>query len=282
MSNIKVPRKIPCFERDGGAMPVLGLGTFQSRGEDCRRAVRAALDIGYRHIDTARMYENEEQVGKGIRDSEVPRDQIFLTTKLQVGRLDPVGVRESCENSLRALETDYVDLLLIHWPDESVPLADTLGAMSKLKHEGNIRHIGVSNFTVEWLNKALAATDEPVFCNQIEYHPYIKQYPPVNACHDHGIAIVAYSPLARGEVLKDERLSEIGRKHGKSSAQVALRWLVQQGDVIAIPKGTGETHIRENIEIFDFELDDEDIASIADGNCNKRLINPDWAPKWDT
>ncbi len=282
MSTTTIPSEIPCFERDGGVMPVLGLGTFQSRGEDCRRAVSTALGIGYRHIDTAQMYENEDMVGKGIGDSTIPRDHIFLTTKLQMGRLDPRGVRESCDNSLRALDTDYIDLLLIHWPDASVPLADTLGAMSNLKHEGRIRHLGVSNFTVEWMDKALAATDESIFCNQIEYHPYIKQGPPMKACHDKGIAIVAYSPLARGRVLRDEHLAEIGQKHGKSPTQVALRWLVRQPDVIAIPKGTSEKHIRENIDIFDFELDDEDMASIGAIDHNTRLIDPDWAPEWDT
>jgi len=130
MSTVTVPSKIPCFERDGGAMPVLGLGTFQSGGDACRRAVSAALAIGYRHIDTARMYENEQEVGKGIKDSGVPRDQLFVTTKLQMGQLDPSGVRESCDSSLRALGTEYVDLLLIHWPEDAVPLADTLGAMA--------------------------------------------------------------------------------------------------------------------------------------------------------
>lgn len=282
MSILKIPPDIPCFHRDGAAIPVIGLGTFRSSGDACRRAVKTALDIGYRHLDTARMYENEEEVGKGMRDSGVPREQIFLTTKLQVGRLDPRGVRESCDNSLRALTTDYVDLLLIHWPEETVPLADTLGAMASLKHEGKIRQLGVSNFTVEWLNKALAATDVPIFCNQIEYHPYIDQGPPMKVCHDNGIAIVAYSPLARGKVLEDERLVEIGRKHGKSPAQVALRWLVRQTDVIAIPKGTSEAHIRENIDSFDFELDDDDMRAIGAFDRGQRLIDPDWAPNWDT
>jgi diketogulonate reductase-like aldo/keto reductase len=282
MSTATVPSKIPCFEREGGAMPVLGIGTFQSSGDACRHAVSAALNIGYRQIDTARMYENEQEVGKGIKDSGVPRDQLFVTTKLQMGRLDPSGVRESCDNSLRELAMDYIDLLLIHWPEDAVPLADTLGAMAALKRDGKIRHLGVSNFTVKWIEKAEAATDEPLFCNQIEYHPYIAQGPPMKACHDRGIGIVAYSPLARGRVVKDERLSEIGRKHGKSPAQVALRWLVRQTDVVAIPKGTSETHIRENLDIFDFELDQDDMAAIGALGHGQRLIDPEWSPDWDT
>jgi len=273
---------VPCFERDGGKMPVLGLGTFQSSGEACRNAVETALKLGYRHVDTARMYENEVQVGQGIRDSGVPRGEVFLTTKLQMGELHPDGVRTSCENSLRELSTDYVDLLLIHWPEESVPLADTLGAMVDLKNAGRTRHIGVSNCPVSWLEKAIKSTDEPLFCNQVEYHCYLEQGPVMKTCHDHGLGVVAYSPLARGGVLKDDALARIGRKHGKTAAQVALRWLLRQTDVIAIPKGTSEEHIRENIDVFDFELDHEDLATIGDFDHGHRLIDPEWAPEWDT
>jgi 2,5-diketo-D-gluconate reductase B len=282
MTASAVPSEMPSFTREGQSMPVLGLGTFQSDGEACRQAVAAALAVGYRHIDTARMYKNEKEVGAGIRDSAVPRDQIFLTTKLQIGRLDPDGVHESCENSLRELDTPYVDLLLIHWPDDTVPLSDTLGAMAMLKKDGKIRNLGVSNFTVAWLEKALAAAEEPLFCNQIEYHPYIRQGPPMETCRANGMGVVAYSPLARGRVLKDERLADIGRKHGKGPTQVALRWIVDQSDVIAIPKATSEAHIRENLDIFDFDLDDDDLATIGAFQRDQRLINPDWAPEWDT
>lgn len=273
---------IPCFERDGGVMPVLGLGTFQSKGDACSRAVSTALRLGYRHIDTARMYENETQVGRGIRESGVPRDQIFLTTKLQMGQLDADGVRASCERSLQDLGFAHVDLLLIHWPESDVPLDETLGAMAELKREGKIRHLGVSNFTVEWMHKAVHATDEPIFCNQIEYHPYIDQTPPMDTCRERDIAIVAYSPLARGRVPEDARLAEIGRKHGKTGTQVALRWLIRQDDVIAIPKGSSEAHIRDNLAVFDFDLDDRDMAAIAAFERGQRLIDPDFAPTWDT
>ena len=274
--------RVPIFERDGGRMPCIGLGTFQATGDECRNAVKTALDVGYRHIDTARMYKNEKEVGAGIKESEVPREDIFLTTKLQMGQLDEEGVKRSCENSLSDLETDYVDLLLIHWPEESVPLKETLGAMSDLKQEGKIRHIGVSNFTVEWMQRAVSATDEEIFCNQIEYHPYIKQAPPMRFCGQRGIGIVAYSPLARGKAVNDSRLASIATKHGKTAAQIALRWLVRQDDVIAIPKGRSEEHIRQNFEIFDFELDHEDMEAIGKFERDQRLIDPDWAPEWDS
>ena len=273
---------MPKIERGAGHMPVLGVGTFQLKGETCQQAVKTALSLGYRHVDTARMYENESQVADGIRASGVPREEIFLTTKLQLGKLDPDGVRQSCENSLRELNTPYVDLLLIHWPDGAVPLEDTLGAMATLKKEGKIRDLGVSNFTTTWLQKALAATDEPIFCNQIEYHPYIRQGPPMQICRENGIAVVAYSPLARGRVAKDQQLQEIGKKHNKTAVQVALRWIVRQQGVAAIPKGSSTEHLRENLDIFDFELDEEDIAAIGSGKHDTRLINPDFAPLWDT
>lgn len=273
---------VPSIRRDGGAMPVLGLGTWQSSGETCTRAVAAALRLGYRHIDTASMYENEQEVGRGIRDSGVERETIFLTTKLAMKQLDADGVRKSCEQSLKLLGVDYLDLLLIHWPEESTPLHETLGAMAELKRGGKIRHLGVSNFTVAWLKEATQATDAPIFCNQIEYHPYIKQGPILRFCREREIPVVAYSPLARGRVLRDERLSEVGRKHGKSAAQVALRWILRQGGFAAIPKGSSEEHIRENLEIFDFELDQDDIAAIGALEHDNRLIDPDWAPEWDT
>lgn len=282
MTDTKNTAQVPTFSCDGGHMPVIGFGTFQIEGDDCRKAVKMALESGYRHIDTARMYKNEKEVGQGIKDAPVSREDIFLTTKLQMGELDPAGVRTSCENSLRDLDTDYLNLLLIHWPETSVPLTDTLGAMAKLKKEGKIRHIGVSNFTVAWMNEAVNATSEHIFCNQIEYHPYLNQDPPIDVCQQHGTGIVAYSPLARGKVLQDRTLAEIGRKYGKNPAQVALRWLIEQKDVIAIPKGSSPDHIRSNFDIFDFSLDAEDFASIQQRQTNGRLIDPDFAPKWDT
>ena len=276
------PQKVPCFDRDNGAMPELGLGTFQAAGDACRQAVRTALELGYRHLDTARMYENEDQVGLGINDAGVARDEIFLTTKLQMNELDPIGVRESCEASLAALDTDYLDLLLIHWPEEDTPVADTLGTMQELRETGKVRHLGISNFTRAQMLEAIQTADVPLFCNQVEYHPYLNQGPALDTCREHGMALVAYSPLARGDVNNDDRLAEIGKKYGKSPAQVALRWLIRQQAVVAIPKGTSAAHIRENYDIFDFELEPEDVAVIDGLPKDRRLINPSWAPTWDT
>ncbi len=272
---------VPVFERDGGKIPVLGFGTFQSQGDTCRNAVKTALDIGYRHVDTANMYGNEQDVGQGIKESGVPRDDIFLTSKLRMNHLDPDGVRASCENSLKELETDYLNLLLIHWPEKSVPLSDTLGALAELKKEGKIRHLGVSNFTADWLKRAIEAVDEPIFCNQIEYHPFLSQDAPINVCRENGIGVTAYSPLARGQVVRDARLQSIGSKYDKSAAQIALRWIIQKPGTIAIPKGTGEEHIRANFDVFDFELEPNDMITIDAIEKDRRLIDPDFAPQWD-
>lgn len=273
---------MPCFERDNDRMPVLGLGTFQLPGETCRKAVSTALELGYTHIDTARMYKNEAQVGAGIKDSGVERESIFLTTKLQMGQLDADGVRKSCHVSLKELDTDYLDLLLIHWPEEDVPLKETLGAMAQLRGEGLIKHVGVSNFTLNWLKKAVDSTDVPLFCNQVEYHPYLSQEPVLNFCREEGMALVAYSPLARGQVVEDKRLVAIGEKYDKTPAQVALRWLIEQDNVVAIPKGSSEDHIAENLDVFDFELEDRHIEEIEDFEHDRRLIDPNWSPDWDT
>lgn len=273
---------MPRLQRDGGAMPVLGLGTYELTGPSCRKTVASALAMGYRHVDTARMYQNEKEVGQGIAESGLKRAEIFLTSKLEMGELDAKGVEDSCEKSLRALGTDYLDLLLIHWPEEDAPLAETIGAMEDLKRKGRIRHLGVSNFTVDWMKRAVAAAEQPIFCNQVEYHPYLSQRPLLDFCRELGIAIVAYSPLARGLVARDERLAGIGRKHGKSPAQVSLRWLIHQDGVIAIPKGGRNEHLRENLGIFDFELDAEDLAFIDTFEDDHRQIDPDWAPRWDT
>ncbi len=280
----------PLIENTQGAIPTLGFGTFQLQGDTCRQAVKTALEVGYRLLDTARMYDNEEQVAAGIREAGVAREDIFLTSKLNIGAIQkegektfshPPGVRQSCEDSLSALATDVLDLLLIHWPDPGVPASETLGALAELQQEGKIRHFGISNFTVRQIEDAVEAVGESIFCNQVEYHPFLSQQPVLSACRDHDIIVEAYSPLARGEVLADETLRGIGAAHGKSPAQVAIRWLIQQ-QVVAIPKGTSEDHIRQNAEVFDFELSEEDMNRIADLPKDRRLIDPPFAPHWDT
>lgn len=281
LNNPNNPLNISCFRRNGSGMPVMGFGTFELQGDVCRHAVGWALAVGYRHLDTARMYENEEQVARGMADSGVPREDIFLTTKLQMGQLHADGVRTSLENSRQALNTDYVDLLLIHWPEEATSLEETLNAMAELQQSGKVRQIGVSNFPVKWLERAIEVSPVPIFCNQVEYHPYLDQTPVLEACRNHHMALVAYSPLARGHVSSDERLIEIGAKHNKTPAQIALRWLIGQSDVIAIPKSSSEQHIRQNIDVFDFELDRDDLAALELLQGDQRLIDPSFAPQWD-
>lgn len=262
-------------------MPVLGLGTWESDGIVGRRAVREAIDMGYRHIDTAQMYGNEDDVGQAIKESGVPRDDVFITTKIAPGNLRADDVRESCARSLDQLRTDHVDLLLIHWPDDSVPLAETLGAMTDLQSRGLTRQVGVSNFPVARLEEAAETSDVPLFCNQVEYHPYLDQEPVLSFCRDHDIAVVAYCPLGRGRVVEDGRLAEVGGRHDKSAAQVALRWLVRQPGVAAIPKASSPDHLRDNMDIFDFDLDEDEVSLIDSIEKDRRIIDPGWAPSWD-
>jgi 2,5-diketo-D-gluconate reductase B len=264
----------------GHRVPALGFGTFQLEGRDCYEGVRDALDIGYRHIDTAQMYGNEEQVGQAIRDSEVSREDVFLTTKIWIENLEPKRVRRTTEESLKKLRVDGVDLLLIHWPNDDVPLRETLAAMLDLRQEGKTRHVGVSNFTPRLLRQALELA--PVLCDQVEYHPFLGQRPLLDVIRDHDLLLTAYSPLARGRVAGDPNLQEIGRTHGKSAAQVALRWLIQQPQVAAIPKASTAEHRRSNFDIFDFELSAEEMERIHGLARGQRMIDPGFAPAWES
>lgn len=265
----------------GGRIPALGFGTWQIEGDDCRRAVIAAIEAGYRHIDTAQWYGNEEHVGAGIRESDVGRDELFLTTKLPPPSLSRDGVRTGCEESLERLQTDYLDLLLIHWPSGEIPLSETMDAMNALREAGKAKHIGVSNLPVALLEEAQRVSACPLLCNQVEYHPYLSQSKVLDCCRGHGILLTAYSSLARGEVLDDPVLQKIGRRHGKSPAQVSLRWLLQQPGVIAVTKAAKADHARANLEVFDFELADDDMEAIFALARGHRLIEPHFAPKWD-
>jgi len=267
------------LEARGARIPALGFGTWQLTGGTCAKRVREALEIGYRHLDTAQMYENEEEVGRGMRDASVDREEVFLTTKLWLDNLTRRAVRESTEGSLRRLGTEYLDLLLIHWPSEEVPLEETLEAMSALREEGRIRHLGVSNFPPSWLARADEAA--PVVCDQVEYHPLLSQERLLESVRERGLALVAYSPLAHGLVAKEKALTEIGREHDKSAAQVALRWLLQQDAVGVIPKAASRRHMEENLDVFDFELDAEEMRRIAALDRGERTIDPDIAPDWE-
>ena len=265
----------------GSKMPVLGFGTWQLDGKACVGAVRRALDIGYRHIDTAQMYGNETEVGQAIADSGVGRGDIFVTTKVMMENVSATKVKSSTAESLKKLKLDYVDLLLLHWPSKDVPLSETLGAMSELQKAGKTKAVGVSNFPVSLMREAVEKLGFPVACNQVEYHVLLSQESVLGFARTHDIIVTAYSPLARGHLTKHPVLAGIGAKYGKTSAQVALRWLIEQPGVAAIPKASREESIRQNFEIFDFELSAEDLKTIAKLNGHQRLINPSWAPAWD-
>ncbi len=260
-------------------VPALGLGTWQLSGRAAEDSVAAALDIGYRHIDTAQIYENEAEVGRGLRAGGTPRESIFLTTKVWMSQVAPDRVRPSVEESLRKLQTEYVDLLLIHWPVKDVPLEATLAELFRLQHEGKTRHVGVSNFPIALLEAALK--HGPIFNNQVERHPYLAQTRLTHFCQAHGVLLTAYSPLARGKVSDDPVLTEIGAQYGKTAAQVALRWFLEQDGVAVIPKAAKRAHLEANFNIFDFSLSAEDMTRIAALDRGQRLIHPGWAPAWD-
>jgi 2,5-diketo-D-gluconate reductase B len=244
----------------GEKVASLGLGTWRLSGEECVRSVERALALGYRHIDTAQMYANESEVGRGIRNSSVDREEIFLVTKVRTSSFSHDDVIRSTRESLKKLQTEYVDLLLMHWPNPSVPLGETLGAMTELQEEGSVKHAGVSNFSPSMVEKATRHAG--VFCNQVEYHPYRAQDELLEQARGMDYLLTAYSPVAKGRVLNDATLKEIGEAYGKTPAQVALRWLIQQEKVAAIPKAASEDHLRSNFDIFDFGLSNEDMKRI--------------------
>jgi diketogulonate reductase-like aldo/keto reductase len=269
------------IEANGASIPAIGLGTWELRGRSCARLVEQALRLGYRHIDTAQVYENEREVGEGLRASRVRRDDVFVTTKVWTTHFGPNDLERSTKESLTKLRLFEVDLLLLHWPNPQVPLSETLGALAHVKKLGMARHIGVSNFTVALIDEAVAACPEPLVCNQVEYHPYLDQTKVKDACARHGMAVVAYSPVARGRIRGDETLTRIGQAHGKTVAQICLRWLVQQ-NVAAIPRTSKIERLSENIDIFDFVLSEEEMGEIsAMGSAKGRLTDYAFAPKWD-
>jgi len=276
----------------GRQVPALGFGTWALTGKDCERAVAMAIELGYRHIDTAQSYENEAEVGRGWVASGLPRHELFITTK--ISRLvNPVArgsdrtgnsaahVAAGVEESLRKLRTDYVDLLLIHWPSPDVPMAETLDAMARLASAGKIRAFGVSNFAVAQMREAVEVLKREIVCNQVEYHLLLSQRPVIDYAGRHGIAVTAYCPLARGKLMGNPVVERVAKKHGKTANQIGLRWLLEQPGVLAIPKAGSEPHARENISIFDFALDAEDRRALDELPGNTRLVSPGWAPKWD-
>ncbi|MGC1778880.1 MAG: aldo/keto reductase [Xanthobacteraceae bacterium] len=274
---------MPAVEANGAKIPLVGLGTWELRGRTCARVVEQALRLGYCHVDTAEMYDNERDVGDGIRASGVKRNDVFVTTKIWPSHFAPRALERAARDCLMRLRLSEVDLLLLHWPNPQIPLSETLPALCKIKTDGLAHHIGVSNFTVALIEEAVQIASEPLVCDQIECHPFLDQSKVIAACHAHGMAAVAYSPMARGSAKNDAALGRIGAAHKKTAAQVCLRYLVQQ-DIVVIPRTSKLERLSENAALFDFVLSDEDMAEIAAlANPGGRIV--DWSysgtAKWD-
>jgi 2,5-diketo-D-gluconate reductase B len=273
----------PVVDAHGASIPLIGLGTWELRGRTCARMVEQALRLGYRHVDTAALYDNEREVGEGLRASGIEREEVFITTKVWPSDFAPRDLERSAEDSLARLRLPDVDLLLLHWPNPRIPLSETLGALCKVKRMGLARHIGVSNFTVAMIDDAVKLADEPLVCNQIELHPFLDQSKVVAACRRHGMAVVAYSPIARGQVKGNKVLARIGKAHGKTAVQVSLRYLVQQG-IVVIPRTSRRERLAENLAIFDFELSAAEMEEIAQlAHRDGRIVDYSFSgsPQWD-
>jgi diketogulonate reductase-like aldo/keto reductase len=272
---------IRTIEANGARIPAIGLGTWDLRGRTCIQMVEQALRLGYRHFDTAEMYDNEREVGEGLRACGVPRQDVFITTKVWQDHLAPREFERATKASLAKLRLSEVDLLLIHWPNPRIPLADTMGALCRMKREGLTRHIGVSNFTVTLVAQAVKLSTEPLVTNQIEWHPYIDQSAVVEASRRHGLSVTAYSPIARGRAVNDDTLQAIGLRHRKSAGQVCLRFLIQEGAIV-IPRTSRPERLAENMAIFDFELAPAEMDEIRRlANPRGRIVNWSGSPDWD-
>lgn len=260
-------------------IPKLGLGTWQNTDpKKCSKAVKTALEMGYKHIDTAQVYGNEKEVGQGLKEAKVEREDYFLASKVWIDQLEPENVKSSTKKSVEKLGVEYVDLMYIHWPAGDYQPQETLKAFKELIHSGEIKSIGISNFTPEQVDKAMEIAPKHVVANQVEMHPLLQQEELLDKCREHDIKLVAYSPLARGEVFNVPELSEVAEKHGVSEAQVSLAWLMQKENVIPIPKATSESHIKDNYAALDLELDEADIEKIESIEREERMVDPDFAP----
>lgn len=264
-------------------LPALGLGTFRLKGEPLMGSIHKALDLGYRHIDTAQMYENEETVGAALDAHDVPRDEVFLTTKIWHDRLQHDDLLQSLQESVNRLRVDAVDLALIHWPspNDDVPMDEYIGALAEAKKQGMARNVGVSNFTVAQLERALSVPGgEELVTNQVEVHPFLTNRKVVDAIQRAGLTVTAYMPLAVGKVLEDPTLKKLGEKYDASAAQVALAWLHQK-DIVVIPSSTKEAHLKANMAALDITLEQADMDAIEALNRDERIADPDFAPDWD-
>ncbi len=269
-------------EAHGARIPQIGLGTMTLKEDVCVQAVKTALQVGYTHLDTAAFYGNEKEVGEGLRASGVKREDVFICTKVRENNLMPENFVRSLDQSLANLQLPYVDLLLIHWNNKDIPFKVSIGALCQAKKDGKAKHVGVANFTTKMLDEAWAVTSAPLVCNQIEVHPFINQDKVLAASKKHGMAVVAYVPIARGRVPGAEALERIGAAHGKSAAQVSLRYLVQIG-CVPIPRTATPAHLKENLDVFGFKLSDAEMTELKKLNAtNMRVVSPPHAPVWDT
>jgi 2,5-diketo-D-gluconate reductase B len=269
------------LEAHGIRIPRLGLGTFRMQGDICRAAVESALQLGYRHIDTAEMYANEEAIGAAIASSGLARAELHVTTKVWHENLAPDAIRRAFDNSLKKLRLDFVDLYLVHWPSANMSLPKVFETLMKLREEKRTRAIGVANFTVALLKTVVEEIRAPIACDQIEYHAMLDQGKVKAYLDSKSIPLVAYCPLAQGRVASEETLIAIGKKHNASAAQVALKWLLDQPGVAAIPKASRRESQKANLDAMDVRLDDEDRQKIASLPKNRRCVNPGFAPAWD-
>lgn len=269
------------IKTQGISLPKLGLGTFRMQGDACRAAVESALALGYRHIDTAEMYGNEEAIGAAIAASQVARSELHVTTKVWPDNLAPDAIRRAFDASLKKLRLDHVDLYLVHWPSRSMKLPAVFETLLKLKEEKRARAIGVANFTTALLKTVVEDIKAPIACNQVEYHVMLDQTKLMKYMAGHNVPLVAYCPLAQGKVASDAVLTGIGRKHGTSAAQVALKWLLDQDGVAAIPKASRAESQRANLDALSVKLDDGDRKAIAGLPKNRRCVSPGFGPDWD-
>lgn len=272
----------PLVQANGAAIPAIGFGTWQLTGDTCRQAVAVALEAGYRHLDTAAMYGNEEEVGAALKAGGLKRDAVFLTTKVRPDDVAPGQLERAAEASVKRLGVDQVDLLLIHWPRADLSAADMMRGLCAAKRAGLTRHIGVSNFPSALLREAIEVASEPLVTNQCEYHPHLNQETVLSVCRQNGLAFTSYSPLGRGAMLQEPVVVEIAAAHGKTASQVLLRWHIQQPGIVAIPRSSGREHIVENFAVFDFALSDDEMARISGlARPGGRVVSPAWAPQWD-
>lgn len=264
-------------------MPKIGLGTFRLQGQQVIDSVLTGLDVGYRHIDTAQIYGNEADIGLALADSGVPRQDLFITTKIWTDNLAADKLIPSLKNSLSKLRTEQVDMTLIHWPspEDAIPVAEYMAALLEAKQQGLTRLIGVSNFTIAHMQQAIAAVGvSNIASNQVEIHPLLQNRRVVDFANSHGIELTAYMPLAYGKVLAEPLIQEIAARHNATAAQVALAWLLQQGFSV-IPSSTRRANLESNLAAHGLRLSDEDMTAIASLDRNERIANPDFAPAWD-